>query len=262
MPIVNGVVGVSDFTQEKQNIFSGLMTMHVAIVKGILSRWRKISPFYYYVDMTAGPGVYKDEDGRAIVGSPVIARMALTDANVKYRMYLVERDSSVFDTLKSWFSEEAIPRASEQYLCFGDAEELVPAIRFADQYKHYGLVYADTTAQIPPFETFRRLGQSRQYDNMDFIMTYAAASHKRQIKSSLCKTEERLPELLGRINKKFWLIREPYGKHQWTFLIGTNWADFPRWNKRGFYGITNKRGNEIYRKIWLTNAEMEELTMF
>ena len=91
---------------------------------------------------------------------------------------------------------------------------------------------------------------------MDFMMTYAATSHKRQIKAKACSATERLPGLLSKIKKKFWLIREPTGKHQWTFLIGTNWADFPRWNKKGFYGITTKRGQEIYRTIWMTKSEL------
>ena len=60
MPIVNGVVGVSEFTQEKANVFCGMMDIHTTIVKGILGRG-KCEPFYHYIDLNAGPGIYLDD---------------------------------------------------------------------------------------------------------------------------------------------------------------------------------------------------------
>jgi hypothetical protein len=259
MPIVNGVVGVSKFTQEKCNVFGGMMDIHTSVVKGILSRGG-CEPFYHYIDLNAGPGIYVDDQNRPVVGSPIIARLYLINKNIPYKMYLIEKDISIYDQLSEHMPTSAVPDKSEQYIYASDCNIVTPEIRFQEENSIcHGMVYADSSGQIPPFDLFKKLSYMPRYGRVDFMMTYAATSHKRQIKATACPANERLPELLSKIKKKFWLIREPTGKHQWTFLIGTNWANFPCWNKKGFYGITTKRGQEIYRTIWMTKGELFDI---
>lgn len=256
MPIVNGVVGVSKFTHEKASVFSGMMDIHTTIVKGILGRG-KCEPFYHYIDLNAGPGVYLDDQNRPVVGSPITARLYLISKKIPYKMYLIDKDPLVYKQLERHMASAYIPKGSKHFLYSQDCNAITPSIRFQESHPVcHGMVYADPSGQIPPFNLFRSLSYIRQYSRIDFMMTYAATSHKRQIKAKACSATERLPGLLSKIKKKFWLIREPTGKHQWTFLIGTNWADFPRWNKKGFYGITTKRGQKIYRTIWMTKSEL------
>jgi len=252
MPIVNGI-GCSEFTFEKQEIFHGIMDMHTSIVKSIIGRG-KAAPAYYYFDLTAGAGLYQDDKKRWIIGSPIRAIAHLQTKEMEYFATLYEATKENADVLRNhltMFNRHA------NTICVinADSAEVIKEKLNGGKPK-YGIIYADTNATIPPFETFTKLANISGYSCIDFMTTYAASSHKRQIKAGHCDAKERLPEILSKINKKFWLIREPTGKHQWTFLIGTNWANFPQWNKRGFFGITTQKGAEIYKQIWMTKAEL------
>jgi hypothetical protein len=57
------------------------------------------------------------------------------------------------------------------------------------------------------------------------------------------------PALIRDVPKRYWLIREPYYQHQWTFLIGTNWDTFPDFSRHGFVTIDSPHGREIMRLI-------------
>ena len=59
------------------------------------------------------------------------------------------------------------------------------------------------------------------------------------------------------VGKKQWLIREPIGKHQWTFMLGTNWKKFPEWKKEGFYRIDTEEGQRVFRRLNWTAGERE-----
>jgi len=251
MPIINGI-GCSEFTFEKQEIFDGLINMHTSIVKGIIDQG-KVDPSYYYFDMTAGAGLYQDDKRHWIVGSPIRTVKYLHDKGMNYYACLYEiseRNAKHLEIfLNPFINNDSIT------IINADFKEILKC-RFEGNQPRYGLVYCDTNATIPPFDLFDKLCLNKAYRYIDILFTYAAASHKRQLKAPGCLVDDRrLPEILSKINKKFWLIREPTGRHQWTFLIGTNWANFPVWNKQNFYGITTSKGKEIYQRICYTKDE-------
>jgi len=87
------------------------------------------------------------------------------------------------------------------------------------------------------------------------LFNFSAANIKRTLKCSLTKENRNLRELFSVVNKTHWLIREPYYKHQWSFLLGTNWASFPAYKSIGLYSIDSKEGQEILEKLIYTKEE-------
>lgn len=63
---------------------------------------------------------------------------------------------------------------------------------------------------------------------------------------------------MERIGKKAWLIREPFGKHQWSFILGVNWEEFPEFKKIGFHKTSSTQGQNILNRINYTAKELND----
>ena len=65
------------------------------------------------------------------------------------------------------------------------------------------------------------------------------------------------PTYVNKIDKKCWLIREPYGKQQWSFLLGTYGDIFDDYKKYEFYRIDSEEGKDIF---YLLNTTLNSLS--
>jgi len=84
----------------------------------------------------------------------------------------------------------------------------------------------------------------------------SASNFKRILKSSSSDFDLRLTDCLNRILKKRWIVREPVSRHQWTFLLGSNWKKFPEFRKMGFYNLGSRKGKEILSRLIYTAEEL------
>ncbi len=247
--------GHSEHTEVKQEHFKGLLDMHLKITRGIISRKEWTDPHYYYFDITAGPGIYEGQDG-----SPIIFLKLVEAANITYKAVFIESDSERYNQLEKNIE---LYQQGNIKVHLGNHDNVLPQYFFGINKNKYGLLYADPTGTLPPFEL---LGQmSQRYHRLDILINCSATNIKRERKSPKTDLKETLTDGLDKIDKQTWIVRSPVGKHQWTFLVGSNWMNFPEWKKQGFHRIESPIGQEILRNLNYTTDEQVEasqLTLF
>lgn len=259
MAVDNGV-GISKNTPIKQEHFRTVVNVHLRICKAILYKQQSwINPYYYYFDLNAGPGRYKYKHGffeEEVSGSPLHFIEMATSINIPYKATFFEKDpqnvAKLRESLKPY--EDGSITVHE-----GDHEVLLPRyFDLLERRKRYGLVYADPTGSLPPFGLLAEMAKVPCYDKLDFLV-YCAATNIKRVQHFTNKT---LVDHLDGINKKFWVIREPKDRHQWTFLLGTNWDAMPDFRKIGFYNAHSPEGLEILTTLnnVRTQEEPEEAT--
>jgi three-Cys-motif partner protein len=244
--------GYSDHSPFKQEVLQRFLVEHVAICREIGKRWHQWE--YLYIDMYSGPGYllnYHD-----IPGSPVIA-MRTCQGIVPFRgiafdveesncKKLAERTQGQF-TIHCGRSEEAMERI---------ARTLVPARRL-------GLVYADPCSLSPAntelLDALRAFSMVPSVQYIDILLHVPATTYKRVRGVNLKKNiqQPRLDEALKRINKKIIKVSRPDDRHQWTFILFTNY-EHPQFASRvGWHSINSDKGGLRLDRISRTQAEQD-----
>jgi hypothetical protein len=236
----------------------------------IMQRHTWAIPFYTYLDLSAGPGRYYDQAGLTQEGSPLIALLMARLLRLPLVAVLYEKHLATHGELRSaltpHFAEP--PRCTPQafffpateehpqqaLLVYGDAQVLVPGLLAQwrldaeeQNRKHLGLIYSDPNGLIP----FALLEEAaRSLPQCDVLIYAGGTTHKRQYyndRNGLCSTFE---EMLDTIKKQYWLIRDPFGAQQWTFLLGSNWKKMPRkLSGQGFHDLHSPEGQSIMRRV-------------
>jgi len=251
--------GFSDYTIYKQLHLGAILRKHLNITRAIFEKHDWPEKVYHYLDLHAGPGIYQ-HNGMVVRGSPIIFIETLMSVGLKCQAVFFEicddrRTQLVWNLAR--FAD--VPDLS--LLFHGDYQRFLPC-HFDDSQarakKKFGLVYADPAGTLPPFELLAQMFQSRSYATMDVLIYMSSTNLKRQLKYDRCPIDKRLKDYLGLIPKKYWIVREPYGPHQWTFLIGTNWDAFPEFRDLGFHRIDSPEGQEIFHRLNYTRKELAE----
>lgn len=243
MPIENDV-GMSECTALKQDHFRGLMKMSLGIVSGIFKRYKIDDPFFYF-DLNSGPGRYGQ-----FVGSPLIFKEEAEKIGIKHKAMFFERNEQSHAEL-----EKNIGESSNYITINGDHDRLINFPGLAKPF--HGMLYSDENGTPPPWAVLQKFFQNKNHSKIDCVIYVSATNIKRVFKAwGSC---HRLVDGMSLISKKYWLVRKPVEKHQWTFLIGTNWADFPKWEKSGFYKINEPIGESILERLNHTSKELEEI---
>lgn len=256
----SGDYGYSEETAAKNADLRGLLMMHTQICKNRVSQRCP----YQYMDLNAGPGIYTPRAAQAdlwgnaeqpapaeIHGSPLIFLDCAQTRRIPYRAVLFEKDNRHRASLTAALS--AHPSVTIE----GDHDDAPRHMcncprcgRLAQ-----GIIYSDESGHIPPFQLLATLASQPHYKQVDLLIYYSATAHKR---ARGLFGGDRLTQCLKPIPKKEWLVREPRGRHQWTFLLGTNWEDFPAWGKRGFYRIGSERGQRVLKRLDSSADELRE----
>jgi three-Cys-motif partner protein len=256
MPLRKGV-GYGEYTEEKQKHFAGLVNLHVRATKGILGR-RKADKHYHYIDLNAGPGRYKDGNGRMYTGSPLLFLDKAMGLSVPFKAFLVEIEKTNCEDLNDWTT--AYRAYGDISIIHGDNEDVAPELlNGSSDIPRYGMVYSDPTGSAPPFDMLADLSKLPAYQRIDFVIYLAATNYKRFRRAEHCPVSEFLIEKLRKIGKTTWIVREPTGAHQFTFLIGTNWRRFPDWKKQGFYNVNTPEGEALLALLNFTQEEQRLL---
>jgi hypothetical protein len=233
-------------TSTKDNHFREILKVHTRIVKAITKRYSWVHPDYHYIDLNAGPGI--DEKGR--IGSPIEFICQADNQRLNYKSYLLEINPKAASRLKALTD-------SNCNIIVGDHKDTLPDLLPRIPKNAYGLIYTDPTGKIPPFELLGKF--SRHSRLIDQLIYVSSANIKRQYFAEGCMGIKRLSEYLRMINKRFWIVREPQNKHQWTFLIGSNWDSFPVFELLGFHKTDSKIGREIMHRLDTTNKERKNV---
>ncbi len=236
-------LGYSEYTPVKQKHFEGIVDMHIRITKSIIERHTWAHPVYHYFDINAGPGIYE-----RIKGSPLIFLELAKKHCLDYRAVLIESNEQYYQDLL---------RRTKKYqdceVLSGDHNDVMQQRFFSKKHPSiFGILYNDPTGQQPSFDLLS--DASKCYPKLDLLIYCPATNIKRVAHSK--KTAETLLDGLAKIDKKVWIVRKPMGNQQWSFLIGSNWIDFPAWEKEGFHNIQSERGQEILAELNYTKKEL------
>jgi len=248
----NGV-GISKYTQEKQRVFSSVLGMHLKIAKSIMSREGWVGKKYIYVDMHAGPGKYNGDNRLPIIGSPLRFLREVGNCVIPHHAYFIEKRQENINRLKIYSQEYGADGNIEIFM--GDSAEILPKISLSEKLRDFGLVYCDPTGSPPPLDALVEISKRKQWERIDFLIFIAPAIYKRVLKHSKTHLDKPIHSYLRAINKRTWIVREPMGPQQFTFLLGSNWRGFPVWEAGGFHDITSGTGRDILRTISLTKEE-------
>ena len=280
--------GQGEFTPSKQEGLGSVLHQWLNIMGSIKSKALSgkytpsmsniISNPVLYVDMNAGCGWNHEVD---CPGSPLIFLDARKNHDFSMSCYFIEKDLAAWQELsqrlgpkKHWATRDGMqltpPDPDHLFWTYNtDHEEIVPIL--VNQNMSYGLLYHDPNSN-PNFDLFRRITTSPKSRFVDILIRISGTAYKRQSKGvtnfglknghdHLIGKYPSLREQLKSIKKREWIIREieQGDKHQWTFLLGTNWTDFKAWESKGFFNIKSVKGTEILNKVTYTKKELEDL---
>lgn len=275
MPVIKNV-GQSDNTPLKQKSLYTILDAHTQIVNKIIRRpmtKRYAETHYLYVDLNSGPGKYNDIDG-----SPLIFKSVANANKTPYLAILSEISKQNCNNLMTATSSD-----TDGY-CYDCSTDMLQGSNIAGAFlngggwgivcnednvitlnsilnhyktvtdkKPYGMVYVDPNNHEARFDNFHEFFSFSRLRYLDLLIHVSGTSIKRLLHTS---TTKRIADSISSINKKYWLIRKPYGIWQWTFLLGTNWDGFPQFKNLDFVYIDSDEGREYLRLINNTKEEL------
>ena len=231
MPVDLNGVGYGEYSPAKQADLHGLLTQHGYIAKGIFSKPYERDNSYVYIDANAGPGYVPKYRLR---GSPLIALDRISNALDNAQWHFCERVPANMDQLCDRLRDN--PFWTRIHAWQGSNQVLTPRILDTLGMKDVGLLYHDPTESVD-WGLLRTAAAHPKAKRIDLLVYFSAANHKR--------AGIEIAEELRQINKEHWIIRDLQGKHQFSFLLGTNWNSYPSWKNRGFYPINEARGQYL-----------------
>ena len=253
MPINNGI-GTSDYTPIKQDKLKAFLNMHLRIARGAIKnkKFPNTNESYYFIDMNAGTGSNNGYDG-----SPKIFMNSVHKLNIKFKAYFIEKrpenHSQLIDNLQCYRNGST---NGEIYPLLGDHKEWLPRIAniINEKTVNFGLIYTDPTGKTPPFEALAEVSSLKHFLKTDILINCPATNLKRLVGKF---RKAHLSEYLEPINKKYWLIGEPFGRHCWSLLFGCNWNKYPSLESKGLYHLSSGEGQEIFHRLNYSKKELE-----
>jgi len=237
-------VGRSFHTNSKQSHFEYFLRTHFCISKNIINKNSWVDNEYFYADIFAGDG--GDE---TLAGSPVIFEKVNKESKITQNPIFIENNPATVIRLQSQMSYPVINAQNEDIL-----------LDLPLKKNQIGLLYIDPNGD-PPFELIREFYNRPHSKMIDLLIYFSGTTIKRALKSPIAKRGECLKDNISSLPKKHWLIRGAVGKSQWSFLMGSNWTDFPKMNKIGFYKTDSKDGQYILNKLNHTAEELKNLNI-
>lgn len=247
MPIQHEI-GYGEYTPQKLEHLKRFFEMHIGWTAGVVRRHPYWQAHYHYIDATAGCGYCPELD---LPGSPLVF-LQCVDGLIPYHADFIEREPGNCMQLMGAMPESKHEKVK---IHLGDYRDELPRLTEKVGKNNFGLLFIDHSGdmtslmeRIPTLENF-----SICRPKMEILMYVPAANFKRV----LYQTGTRLEDCLQGIRKRYWLVREPMGKHQWTFLMGSNTPP-PEYRAKGFYRLDSAEGQEIFSTLNFTNKERDE----
>jgi len=242
---------ISAETEPKEADFRGILGMHLQICKGIRSR--QGGPPYLYADLYAGPGQLSF-NGKEFQGSPLIFLDLAAKEGLPYEAMCFERDPDVAERLSGAVASlnGSRPAVYPEPCETGFSRWLDSAGRRRNQ---YGLIYSDPIKDEIPHRLLSRA--AAMLPRVDILSYVAATQYKRR--RGVDPERPFLSDHVRAIGKDVVLIRRPHTAWHWTFILWSNWVNFPQWERRGFYRLDSEIGSEIMKQLDLSSREHKEL---
>lgn len=268
-----GQAGYSENTPLKQEHFRTIMHTLCPIIRSILHRHgHYAAPRMLYVDLRAGPGIYADYTDlfhHGLLGSPLLTLKAARASSLPLQAYLLDSDPQAILSLHQSLplyggvrrqGEDEPARFSDAQgvyqfcVCAGDSADYTPRILSMAAHqaqKFYGVVYADVNGGTIPVA---ELAAYSQLLSLTDIVFHYSGTYRKRVHGRF-DNRPPLVEVLPQIKKDYWIVRKPYHQEQWTFLIGTNWDSFPKFERQGFVRTDSPLGRDIMHRLSYRTGE-------
>lgn len=228
----------SEWSATKNMLVGGIFKWLMTASKSVMRRYSAQYRTYHYIDMNAADGS----------GSPSIFLDTANKIDIYYQALFIERSRKEYLSLAAKYDHSPLIQ-----LCCGDHNEILLPHCQSIKGKPYGLIYNDPCG-IPSFSTLAIISQLPQIEHIDMLINCPATAIKRRngVFGGQC-----LVDGLDEIKKKHWLVRAPYGRWQWTILVGTNWTDMKSWRAQQLYPINSSEGQAVLDRMNRTRSERE-----
>lgn len=252
--------GKSEYTPIKQVHLREIAMMVVCAARKVQDKHPWAYERLLCADLMAGPGL--DDDGDA--GSPCILLDTVRAHAAQAQLWFCEDNRERGQRLLQVMSPQQGSSSFPVEVCLEDCRRAFP--RYLDTLgqtwpleRVFGLIYADPTTEAP-WETLAYA--ARALRRVDILISLPACTIKRVVGThGPSGAHLPLPAGMGMVQKDVWLIRELVGRHQWTFLLGTNYPDMHECKRIGLVRLDSPHGQRIWDRACLTAEQMQQQTM-
>ena len=245
MPIKNGV-GFGTHTELKINHLRNILAMHINITGAVIDKCRYYERVYHYIDATAGPGKCPE---LGLIGSPMVFIKTAQSKGLYCKCDLIEIRQEHCDSLSRNLNQHQCINGTINIHC-DDYAEVLSTLMLPNR-NQLGLIFVDPSGEVPDFEVIGKALEGRP--RMEVLFYLPAANLKRFYHH----TGMKLANYMQQVHKNHWLIREPVGRHQWTFLLGSNTDLFKSYSKIGFYRFDSLEAQRIFPVLNFTKDELQ-----
>ncbi len=258
--MLNNGIGSSKCTQDKQDGFERIISLHVKIISDVMKNFQRnkwyYPPRYQFIDTNAGDGLHPFYGE----GSPVIFLKAVEAQGIPYHGHFIEKDTQNAEQLSCVVQKLEFPNNYTIYN--GDHTQVISQVVKTVPHNSFGMVYMDPNG-LPSLGVLQFV--ANQLPKLEILIRVPTRVLKRVRLSPKCDGYSLL-ELIQKTPKSAWLIRDTYelDTHQdWTFLLGSNYTSkskrsFMEWKKQRFYGLQTEEGQAILHRLNYTKAEKEQ----
>jgi hypothetical protein len=235
--------GQSSSTEFKERGLEAAFSINMRIFKSkIVSRFGNRFPYWHF-DLNCGCGI---NEKIGCIGSPIAFLRAAEQVGIQNYFAGFCDINEVF--LKSLMNNESV-KGNEQCFAFhGENASLVESIPDIIRNKEnpsraIGMVLSDPNGYGVPLDEMAEL--SVACPGIDFAIHWNSRIRK------LYRGKEwefvDIDEAISMLNKRYWLIREPRGAHQWTALIGRNIKTGDH-RTMGYFHLESEKGQDIMNR--------------
>lgn len=269
MPIYKDTYGYGNFTIKKFSDFDDFIKSYLAIAKSVINKYKEkcwFDPEFHYIDMNAGPGILPDlynNQGDLVVkagtfGSPfAFTRWAEKywgeENELKYRVDFIEQNPELCAMLYRNMKNNPLSKGGGQWHV-GDHDTHLPQILEKKIKWKFGLIYHDPNNGQVNFDAIRYCVQMRP--KYEILINLPGALFKRSPEHY--QQEVLLSDHINGL-KDVWMIKDlaPGDKHQWTFLLGTDFTQMKDFENIGMYSLGRPKGAKIFERVNLSKRQQQ-----